>query len=157
MTVSYPSNISKPIKATKTRTQGAVFRVSDPRLGYAYAQVAGMDVPVAWDVSWVFTASEALAFMTWFNDDLQRGLLEFSLPLRTEFGDVEHICRLSPDSLLPASQDGQAWTYSARIMARKLLRPAVYDDAADLIIGLPDWPNWSGKLDQAITQEMPQA
>lgn len=157
MPVAYPSTVPRPLKATKSRTQPASFRLTEPRRGYGYAQAAGTDMPVFWDVSWVLTSAQAVAFQLWFDLKLERGLLEFDLPLRTEFGDVVHTCRFLPDTLLPASQDGQTWTYTAQIMARKLLRPAVYDDAADLIIALPDWPTWAGLLDQAVTQEMPSA
>jgi len=157
MPVAYPSTVPRPLKATKSRTQPASFRLTEPRRGYGYVQAIGTDMPVFWDVSWTMTSDQAMAFQLWFDLKLSRGLLEFDMPLRTEFGDVAHTCRFLPDTLLPASQDGQAWAYTAQIMARKLLRPAGYDDAVDLILALPDWQSWAGLLDQAVTAEMPSA
>jgi len=102
MPVAYPSTVPRPLKATKSRTQPASFRLTEPRRGYGYAQAVGTDTPVFWDVSWVLTQSQAAAFQLWFDIKLERGLLEFDLPLRTEFGDVVHTCRFLPDTLLPA-------------------------------------------------------
>lgn len=129
--------------------------MAEPRRGYSYAQAVGTDTPVFWDVQFRFTQTEAVAFQLWFINKIRRGLDEFTLPIRTEFGLVTHTCRFLPDSLLDASEDGQTWVYTARIMARAQVIPTVYSDAADLIVALPDWPQWGSLLDQAINSEWP--
>lgn len=156
MPAAYPAHIRPPLRASKNRSQPASFRMAEPRRGYGYAQAIGTDVPVFWELAFRFTDDEAMAFQLWFTNTLQGGLLEFTMPIRTEFGMVEHVCRFLPDSLLPASEDGQTWGYTAQIMARKLLRPAGYDEAIDLILALPDWGAWASLLDQAATQAMPE-
>ncbi len=131
--------------------------MSEPRRGFAYAQAIGTDAPVFWDVSFLFTQDDAIAFQLWFNGVIQRGLLEFTMPLRTEFGLLTHTCRFLPDSLLPAKEDGPLFGYSAKIMARAQIIPAGYAEAADLIIGLPDWRAWAEALDLTINDAMPAA
>lgn len=155
MPAAYPFHLRTILSASKSRSQPAAFRVAEPRRGYGYAQAAGTDTPVFWDVQFRFTASEAAAFQLWFIRSINRGLDEFTMPIRTEFGLVTHVCRFLPDGLLDAAEDGQAWTYQARIMARAQVIPAAYLDSADLIVALPDWAQWGGLLDQAVTSEMP--
>ncbi len=154
---SYPLSIRTILKAGKSRTQPPAFSMSEPRRGYAYAQSTGTDVPVFWDVSFLFSRDEAVSFQLWFRRTLNYGVNEFTMPIKTEFGTVEHTCRFLPDSLLPTSEVGPFFAYSATIMARKLVIPATYDEAADLIVGLPNWSHWTELLDEAMTAEMPGA
>lgn len=155
MPAPFPLHLRTIISSSKSRGQPAAFRMSEPRRGYGYVQAVGTDTPVFWDVSFKFTQTEAVAFQLWFTMTIRRGLDEFTLPIRTEFGLVTHTCRFLPDGLLDAAEDGQAWTYQARIMARAQVIPAAYLDSADLIVALPDWAQWGGLLDQAVTSEMP--
>lgn len=132
--------------------------MAEPRRGYSYAQAVGTDTPVFWDVQFRFTQTEAVAFQLWFINKINRGLDEFTLQIRTEFGLVTHTCRFLPDSLLDASEDGQTWVYTARIMARAQVIPDDYAAAAGLIVALADFGDWgemAGILDQAINSEWP--
>lgn len=153
----YPLYIRTILKASKSRTQPASFSMSEPRRGFAYAQATGTDVPVFWDVAFRFTADEAVIFRLWFTQLIRGGLDEFTMPIRTEFGMQVFTCRFLPDSLLPTTEDGATWGYTATIMARALTTPPDYAEAAALIVGLPDWRSWASLLDQAVTVEMPGA
>ena len=155
MPEAYPLHLRTIQRASKSRSQPAAFRMAEPRRGYGYAQAVGTDTPVFWDVQFRFTTAEAAAFQLWFVQRINRGLDEFTLPIRTEFGLVTHTCRFLPDSLLDASEDGQTWVYTAQIMARAQVIPTGYSDATDLILGLPNWESWSGLLDETVTQEWP--
>jgi len=155
MPAAYPFQLRTILSASKSRSQPAAFRMAEPRRGYGYAQATGTDTPVFWDVAFRFTASEAVAFQLWFTQTIRRGLDEFTLPIRTEFGLVTHTCRFLPDSLLDATEDGQTWGYQAKIMARAQVIPADYLAAQGLILQLPDWPQWADLLDQAVTSELP--
>ena len=155
MPEAYPLHLRTIQRASKSRSQPASFRMAEPRRGYGYAQAVGTDTPVFWDVQFRFTTTEAAAFQLWFVQKINRGLDEFTLPIRTEFGLVTHTCRFLPDSLLDASEDGQTWVYTAQIMARAQVIPDSYSNAGGLIIDLPDWPQWSSLLDGTVTQEMP--
>jgi hypothetical protein len=155
--VAYPLHVRSILRASKSRTQPAAFSVTEPRRGYGYAQANGTDTPVFWDVQFRFTQDEAIAFQLWFREIINRGVDEFTMPIRTEFGLVTHTCRFLPDGLLPAEEVGGTWGYRATIMARAPVIPDGYTEAAELIVGLPDWRRWSELLDLATTQEMPDA
>lgn len=157
MPVAFPVHFRSILRASKSRSQPAAFRLAEPRRGYAYAQASGTDTPVFWDVAFRFTSEEAIAFQLWFTQQIARGVQEFTMPIRTEFGLIEHVCRFLPDSLLPAKEDGDTFSYTAQIMARAQVIPQAFKDAADLIVGLPDWARWSEYLDLTMTQAMPEA
>lgn len=155
MAEAYPPGLRGPLTASKSRTQPAAFSMADPRRGYGYAQASGTDVPVFWDVQFRFTVNEAQQFILWFTVVLQRGLLEFVLPIKTEFGVVDHTCRFTTDGLLPARENGALREYSAKIMARAIVIPAEYLEAAELIAGTPaGYGEW---LDMAMSSAMPES
>jgi len=157
MPAAYPLHLRTVLRASKSRSQPAAFRLAEPRRGYGYAQAAGTDTPVFWDVAFRFTRAEAVAFQLWFRNTIGRGVAEFTMPIRTEFDVLDHVCRFLPDSLLPAAEAGETWGYTATIMARAQLVPAGYDEATDLITGLPDWDAWASLLDRAVTAAVPAA
>lgn len=155
-TAAYPTGLPLPL-ASKTRSQPAAFAMAEPRRGYGYAQETGTDTPVFWNVQFRFSAPDAVRFMLWFRSVINRGIDEFTLPIRTEFGLVTHVARFLPDSLLDATHDGgQVISYSATIMARAQVVPDAYTEAEELILGLPDWYAWTEPLDEAIAA-LPEA
>lgn len=155
-TPAYPFHLRSILRAGKSRSQPAAFKLNEPRRGYGYAQAIGTDAPVFWDVSFLFTQDEAISFQLWFTRVIQRGLLEFTMPIRTEFGNITHTCRFLPDSLLPASESGPMFGYSATIMARAQVIPDDYLSAAELIAGTPDWRTWAELLDLTVTDAVPE-
>lgn len=156
MAEAYPLHIRTILSASKSRSQPATFRIAEPRRGYGYVQEIGTDVPVFWDVEFRFTRPEAVVFDVWFRVNLRRGVEPFTLSLDTEYGAVEHECRFMPDGLLPLRQEANVFSYSASIMARKRVVPQEFDDAASLIVGLPDWSGWASLLDIAVSRNLPQ-
>lgn len=157
MAAAYPLTIRTILRANKSRKQPAAFRVAEPRRGYAYSSATGTDTPVFWDVAFRFTAAEALVFQLWFEEIINRGVDEFTLPIRTEFGTLTHTCRFLEDSLLPTSEEGETFGYTATIMARAKVIPDGYREAADLIVTLPAWTEWAELLDITINAEMPSS
>ena len=152
MAEPYPLSLRTVLKASKSRTQPAAFAMAQPRRGYAYVQATGTDTPVFWDVAFRFDQFDAIRFQLWFTQILQRGLLEFTLPIQTEFGLITHTCRFLPDGLGDCQQDGMTWNYSAKIMARAQVIPQGYIDAAELIAGLPHWNEWMEPLDIGLSE-----
>jgi hypothetical protein len=124
MPVAYPLSLRTIIRASKSRSQPAAFGVSEPRRGFAYFQATGTDTPVMWDVAFRFTQNEAALFQLWFTQDIARGVDEFELPIKTEFGLLTHTCRFLPGSLLDTSEEGELFSYRATIMARAQIIPA---------------------------------
>lgn len=129
MPVDYPLSLRTIIRAKKSRSQPATFSMSTPRRGYAYVEPIGTDVPVFWDVGFLFTPLEAAYFQLWFVNDIARGVDEFNLPIRTEFGLVTYTVRFLPDSLLQVRENGELFEYTATIMARAQVIPAEYASA----------------------------
>lgn len=151
----YPTGLRRPL-ASKSRCQVAAFSVSEPRRGMAYTRETGTDVPVFWDCEFRFGQGDAQRFVLWFTVVLKRGVLPFTLPLDTEFGPVEHVCKFLDDNLLPHSSDGGVHSYRAQIMSRALIIPADYLAAGELIAMLSDWSEWGPLLDSAIAA-LPEA
>lgn len=156
-TPAFPAHFRSILRASKSRSQPAAFTVAEPRRGTGYAQATGTDTPVFWDVAFRFTRLEAMAFQFWFRDTIQRGVLEFTMPIRTEFGMVTHTCRFLPESLLNTSEDGDLFGYSAQIMARAQVIPDEFDGAGEMIAGLPEWWLWPELLDLTMTATVPGA
>lgn len=157
MPAAYPFGLQTILRASKSRSQPAAFAMREPRRGRGYAQAIGTDTPVFWDVEFRFSRSDAVRFQLWFVTIINRGVDEFTMPIRTEFGTLDHVCQFLPDSLLPCREDGDTWGYTASIMARAQIIPASYLEAAAIIAGLPDWEAWTGLLDETVTAEMPAA
>lgn len=155
MTVPYPVGLRPALSIGKSRTQPGAFTMSDPRRGYGYAQASGTDTPVFWDAKFRFSTTEAQQFVLWFRNTLQRGVLEFTMPIKTEFGLITHTCRFLPDSLMPTSQNGGIWEYSATIMSRDMVIPESFEEASALIVGTPDWYGFAGVLDSTVTSAIP--
>lgn len=148
--VAYPDTLPPLQRASKSRSQPAAFSIAEPRRGYGYAQAVGTDRPVFWDGQFRFGADDAIRYALWLKTVAQDGLQEFTLPIRTEFGLVTHICRFLDDGIGTASEEGGVWTFPVKLMARKLLIPQEFTDAGDLIIGLDNWREWAEILDLAI-------
>lgn len=123
MPIAYPPMLPLPLRASRSRSQPAAFGMSNPRRGPGYVDPTGTDTPVLWDMTWRFSEGDASLFQLWLALELDRGRLEFTLPIRTEFGLLSHTCRFLPDSLLNARQDGATWVYTATIMARAQIIP----------------------------------
>lgn len=157
MPAAYPSTLPPLQRASKSRKQAAAFAISEPRRGYGYVQATGTDVPVFWDGQFRFSASDSIVFQLWMRTVINNGVDEFTMPLRTEFGLIDHVCRFLPDGLGDASESGGIYTYPVQIMARAQVVPAGYTDAAALIIGLPNWTNWSDYLDRVVNQALPES
>lgn len=154
---SYPLGLRTIVQASKSRSQPAAFRVTEPRRGYAYTQEIGTDTPVLWDIGFAFTQAEAVRFQLWFKHSINRGVDEFTLPIRTEFGEVEYVVRFLADSLLDTGEQGGCWTYKARLLARSQIIPDGWDDAASIIIADPAWEQSASFLDLAISENWPPA
>lgn len=136
-TATYPTSIPGVMRS-KRRRQAPPWAMVGARRGPGYMVNGGTVPPVFWDVEWVFDAQQAVLFRLWFEVMIERGALPFSINLRTEFGLIEHVVQMLPDSLLPASEDGGAWRYSATLMAAEQVIPV---DALAMATGLTtDYP-----------------
>ena len=153
MTSAYPLGLRTIIQADKSRSQPASFRVNQPRRGYGYAQQVGTDTPVIWSIGLLFTQTEAVRFQLWFRYEINGGADEFTMPIKTEFGLIDHVCRFLPDSLLDTSEAADTFKYTAQIMARAQVVPQEYQDASGLIVASEDWESDASWLDIGVNLE----
>ena len=116
MAVAYPLDLRTIVRASKTRTQPARFSIASPRRGQGYVQPTGTDTPIFWSVMFRFTTEEAATFREWFANDLNGGIDEFEMPIRTEFGLVTYTLQFLPDGLLDTREVGEVWEYTATVM-----------------------------------------
>lgn len=126
--IKWPLGLHTIQKAGKARNQLPAFAMSDPRSGPPYRKRLSDDVPVIWNVSFVFTGDDVTIFWSWFENGIDKGRKNFILPIATEFGLVDHEVMFLPDSLLSTSESGPAFTYTAQILARQLIIPEQYPD-----------------------------
>lgn len=125
MTAAYPAHLRGALRS-KRRRQAPPFAQMAPRRGQGYMLNTGTVPPVFFDVEFRFTEAEAQVFRLWLETVVASGALPFTMPLRTEFGLIEHTCQLLPDSLLPATEAGRTWGYSATVMAGQQVIPSEY-------------------------------
>lgn len=122
---AYPLTVSTVLRS-KRRRQAPPFAQLAPRRGQAFMLNTGTVPPVFFEVDFRFSASEARRFRLWFETVIDRGAREFTMPLRTEFGLLTHTCQLLPETLLPVSEVGETWAYSAVLMTRAQLIPSEF-------------------------------
>lgn len=136
MAIAYPLDLRTIIKQGKARSQPAQFSMSDSARGPGYVQPTGSDVPVNWSITFKFTQKEAQRFWLWFSSAsyLDKGRNTFILPIKTEFGTVEHECQFLPDGLMSCSEDGSTFVYTATITARALIIPEDFTDIETFIV-----------------------
>ncbi|EBG0542799.1 hypothetical protein OUL81_000481 [Salmonella enterica] len=150
--IKWPLGLHTIQKSSKARNQLATFQLADPRSGPPYRKRLSDDVPVIWDVSFIFGGDDATIFWSWFENAIDRGRTNFILPIATEFGTVDHEVMFLPDSLLPVSEAGPVFTYTAQILARKLVIPDEYPD--DIWVD-PDIWKYRSILDPAVNWYWP--
>lgn len=155
MTSAYPLGLDTILQASKSRSQPARFRVHQPRRGYGYAQKVGTDTPVIWDVEFAFRSTDALRFQLWFRDEIDGGTDEFTMPIKTEFGLIEHVCRFLPDGLLDATETADVFKYRAQIMSRSQVIPQEFSDASGLIVASADWMGDASWIDIGVNEGLP--
>lgn len=122
-TIKWPLGLQSILKSGKARNQLAAFQMSDPRSGPPYRKKLSSDVPVIWDVTFKFKGDDATIFWSWFENAIDKGRANFILPIQTEFGLVDHEVMFLDESLLPVSEESDVFTYTAQVLARKLVIP----------------------------------
>lgn len=151
--IRWPLGMQSILTTGKARNQLARFQMSDPRSGPPYRKRLSSDVPVIWDVTFRFTGDDAIIFWSWYENGTDYGRKNFILPIRTEYGIVDHEVMFLPDSLLPVSQEANVFTYTAKILARKLIIPDEFPP--DIWVDPDAWKN-RDIIDPAINWQWPK-
>ncbi len=153
MPAQYPLGLRTILRADKARSQAAAFGMAAPRRGPAYVEPTGTDNPYFFSVSWLFSAAEAQTFREWFETTLQRGTLDFTMPVRVEDGLRELTLRFMPDGILDTREEGQLWRYSATLTTRSLSGPLVDPEAVPAPPEEPALPNVIALLGDSLTSD----
>jgi hypothetical protein len=122
--IPYPSGLPT-VLASKRVSKGAAFSIASPRRGTPYVEPTGTDTPTVFAVEWLLSEADAAALVDWVQTTLERGTLEFTIPLRTETGLREITGNFLPDGLLDRQRDGTLWRYSASIVSRTGTGPLI--------------------------------
>jgi hypothetical protein len=124
MAIAYPVGLPT-VLASKRVSKGAAFSIASPRRGTPYVEPTGTDTPTVFAVEWLLSEADAAALVEWVQTTLERGTLEFTIPLRTETGLREITGNFLPDGLLDRQRDGTLWRYSASIVSRTGTGPLI--------------------------------
>lgn len=157
MAIPYPFGLGTILVSSKQRSQAAKFGMTDPKRGPGYVQEIGTDMPVFWTATFKHPKKDAQRFKLWFDlpEYLNGGIEEAIIPIGTEFGVIDHVCKFLPNSLLNTSQDGGVFTYTATITSRKLLVPQEAIDMGSYIVeNMMDVNDWA-LIDYAFNDERP--
>lgn len=125
LATDWPEGLPTFLRASKRRRQDARFRASDHLAGYAHFEPSGTDLAVTWDIELRLTPSQAALFMVWFVEVLDRGVLPFTAPVRTEYGMIVHELKFLPGNLLDCSESGESFSFRASVAARRLLSQSI--------------------------------
>ena len=131
-TIKWPAGLPLIQSAGKSRVQQSDYLLSNPRSGPPYRKNLSTDVPVFWDVTFIFYGDDTAIFWSFYTNTIKRGREWFLLNIKTEFGLVEYECMFMPDTIRLQSEAGSVFTYSAQIMSREIIIPSEFpDDIAD--------------------------
>lgn len=120
----YPSYLRYAIQQGKVRNVATQFISSQPLAGTPYFQQLTDESPVTWDFRLIFNEFDAQSFDAWFVVSTNNGNDYFTMPIRTEQGLVDHDVHFLPDGIPNrVSEDGDTFTYSCSVIARKINRP----------------------------------
>jgi hypothetical protein len=122
--IAYPVGLPT-VLATKRTSKGAAFGMASPRRGTPYVEPTGTDTPTVFAVEWLLSEADAAVLINWVEVTLERGTLEFTIPLRTETGLREITGNFLPQGLLDRQRDGPLWRYSASIVSRSGTGPLI--------------------------------
>lgn len=153
---TYPTGLRLPLQSNYSREESARFQASSPASGPYFTQIITDDAPVYVNLSWTFTASEALAFRAWLRQDnfaIMNGA-SFNMPVSIEGGLQVQTCYFTPDGVPQMTSETQTKKmYQAKVMVRKL--DEFGEGSEDLIIGAIALGEFE-LLDQAINKDYPE-
>jgi len=117
MAVRYPLGLRTIVSASKIRKSDPVASLAMPRRGMGFLKPVANIPPSEWEVSFFFDAAEKRVFLMWFlsPDYCDRGRAPFTINIRTESGNESKTVIFLPDSLLPATQQGECMSYTAKL------------------------------------------
>jgi hypothetical protein len=118
---NWPSILPSCETASKSRTNEQGFKVNNYNTAAFAQEFFSDDLPTVWDITFKFRRKQARLFMFWLTENGMREQSKwFEFPIQLEEGlTTQEVRFLSFPQL--TSQNGDAFSYSAKIMARELV------------------------------------
>lgn len=117
----WPSILPSCETASKSRNQPQGYKFNDVNSGPPFQELFTSDLPTFWDVTFKFTRDNARIFIMWLNQNNYRENASwFKFPIQLEEGLTTQEVRFLtyPQA---TGQNGDAFSYSAKIMARDIV------------------------------------
>ncbi len=159
--VAWPVGLINSLESAKQVERGAGWRESPVASGPAFVERLSDDTPTFFDVGFRFTRSQARVFDAWLKFyDMQTSPVFFDFPVKIpdtnqEFQEV----RFTGNVPQRTGQNGVAWTYTGRVMARSIISPDLDDPEMILTLGIlsnyGDIDQYAEFLDIAINVAAP--
>lgn len=119
----YPDSLPPPLKSDRA------FQMVDPLVstpfdsGQTRWDRRFTDVPTATPVTFIFTQTQAQAFMAWYRDILRNGAKWFKMPIRSPMGrDIEEVHFIKGYSG-PFAHGYDRWRITADLLLRRIPLP----------------------------------
>lgn len=128
-------------------------------------------VPEAVAINWLFTSTQARAFIAWFRDAITDGADWFECPLdHPALGLEYYVCRFSSVYSGPNRVGPDLWSISANLELREranvlpgagnfpeyILDASIFDIAMNSFWPLNQWDRYAVVADTAINEDWPQ-
>lgn len=155
--LTFPIFLRKPLQAGYSINQPAGYLASQPASGAYFAQIVTEDRPAYFNVQFLFTRGEAMAFQAWLrlNDfEIQNGA-QFEIDLSTDDGITTQVGSFTPTGYPQrASESGRTVSYTAEIVVPRMNIPSLGFE--DLVLGAQELGGPS-ILDLIVNEELPGA
>ena len=117
---NWPDILPSCETASKSRSQPDGFKFNNVNSGPPFLEMFSEDLPTFWDITFKFRRDHARIFMIWLKQNEMRTKSPwFEFPIQLEEGlTTQEVRFLSFPQL--TGQNGDAFSYSAKIMARAL-------------------------------------
>ena len=146
--IDWPDGLINSLQSAKRVERGPGWRESPAASGPSFTERVSDDTPTFFDVAFKFTRAQARAFDAWLKFyDLQTTAEFFNFPVKIpDTNQLLQVVRFTGNVPQRTGQDGAAWTYTGRIMARSITSPDL--DNAETILALAFISNYED-IDQA--------
>lgn len=171
MTIYYPEGLPRGLHSGRSYQLVSPLMRTELSSGRARQRRRLTSVPMAAQISWIFTDLQGLAFEAWWRDALVDGSQWFECPLDTPRGYDLYTCRFTDVYQGPARVGPNLWSYSAELeMQERPGLPPGWGEFPEFILqaSILDWAvneywpdhDWQTNMpigDIAINQQWPNA
>ncbi len=153
--IVWPTGLRGLLQEGRSQSKVPGYETSDPLYGPAYVRKTTDDTPVMITGSLLFTNNEARAFQK-FIRDINGGLDQFEMPIKSEYGVVNQVCQAMPGSFNP-QYIGGLWRYNISLVIADWQIPPLAEYEDDFAAIGWNIPESFAIFDVALNQILPGA